>query len=74
MKFPGVFEGMVHFQILCQFILVSKNDQKFCRFTNGKTIQKGAKNTLKSSDFLCFDAEMTRKTDVTLCPATRFRS
>ena len=74
MKISDVFEGMTHFQILCQIILVSKNDQKFCRFTNGKTIQKGAKNTQKSSDFLCFDAEMTRKTDVTLCPATRFRS
>ena len=47
---------------------------KKCRFTNWKTIQKGAKNTLKSSDFLCFDAEMARKTDVTLCPTTRFRS
>ena len=28
MNFSGVFEGMVHFQILCQFILESKNDQK----------------------------------------------
>ena len=73
-KISGVFEGMVYFKILCQFILVSKNDQFFCRFTNGKTIQKGAKNALKSSFFLCFDADMTRKTDVTLCPVTRFRS
>ena len=69
-----VFEGTDHFQILCQLILMPKNDIKICRFANGKSIQEGAKNVLKNNDFLCFGAEMNRKTDVTLCPTTRYHS
>ena len=54
MEFSDVFEGTLNFKLLCQMILVPKNDPEILSFYEGKTIQKGAKNGPQNTCFLLF--------------------